>query len=229
MRRADRLFQIVQYVRGGRLVTARRLAERLEVSERTIYRDIAHLQASGVPIEGEAGVGYVLRQGFDLPPLMFSRDEIVALVAGARLIRAWGGAGMARAAEEALIKIGAVLPEAERRRADEVQIHAMAPEMTDAVRARIDEIERAVDRRSRIAMTYRDADGRATERIVRPLGLWFWGKVWTLVGWCELRDDFRMFRLDRIAGITPCDSPFRPERGKTLADFYRRMEERAEC
>jgi len=229
MRRADRLFQIVQYVRGGRLVTARRLAERLEVSERTIYRDIAHLQASGVPIEGEAGVGYVLRQGFDLPPLMFSRDEIVALVAGARLIRAWGGAGMARAAEEALIKIGAVLPEAERRRADEVQIHAMAPEMTDAVRARIDEIERAVDRRSRIAMTYRDADGRATERIVRPLGLWFWGKVWTLVGWCELRDDFRMFRLDRIAGITACDSPFRPERGKTLADFYRRMEERAEC
>lgn len=229
MRRADRLFQIVQYVRGGRLVTARRMAERLEVSERTIYRDIAHLQASGVPIEGEAGVGYVLRQGFDLPPLMFSRDEIVALVSGARLIRAWGGAGMARAAEEALIKIGAVLPEAERRRADEVQIHAMAPEMTDAVRARIDEIERAVDRRSRIAMTYRDADGRATERIVRPLGLWFWGKVWTLVGWCELRDDFRMFRLDRIAGITPCDSPFRPERGKTLADFYRRMEERAEC
>lgn len=229
MRRADRLFQIVQFVRGGRLVTARRLAERLEVSERTIYRDIAHLQASGVPIEGEAGVGYVLRQGFDLPPLMFTRDEIVALVAGARLIRAWGGAGMAGAAEEALIKIGAVLPEAERRRADEVQIHAMAPEMTDAVRARIDEIERAVDRRSRIAMTYRDVDGRATDRIVRPLGLWFWGKVWTLVGWCELRDDFRMFRLDRIDGIAPSGSPFRPERGKTLADFYRRMEERTKC
>lgn len=224
MRRADRLFQIVQYVRGGRLVTARGLADRLEVSERTIYRDIAHLQASGVPIDGEAGVGYVLRQGFELPPLMFSRDEVVALVAGARLIRAWGGAGMARAAEEALIKIGAVLPEAERRRADEVQVHAMAPEMTDALRARIDEIERAVDRRSRIAITYRDAGDRGTERVVRPLGLWFWGKVWTLVGWCELRDDFRMFRLDRIAGLRIADPPFRPERGKTLADFYRRME-----
>ncbi|MEL7462146.1 MAG: HTH domain-containing protein, partial [Pseudomonadota bacterium] len=91
MRRADRLFQIVQMLRGGRLLTARTLAERLEVSERTIYRDIADLQGTGVPIDGEAGVGYLMREGFDLPPLMFTRDEIVALVAGARLIRAWGG------------------------------------------------------------------------------------------------------------------------------------------
>ena len=110
MRRADRLFQIVQLLRGGRLTTAARLAERLEVSERTIYRDIADLQASGVPVDGAAGVGYVLRDGFDLPPLMFTRDEIVALVAGARMIRAWGGASMARGAEEALVKIAAVLP-----------------------------------------------------------------------------------------------------------------------
>ncbi len=111
MRRADRLFQIVQSLRGGRLVTARQLSERLEVSERTIYRDVADLVGSGVPVEGEAGVGYILRDGFDLPPLMFTRDEIVALVAGARLIRAWGGQDMARAAEEALVKITAFLPE----------------------------------------------------------------------------------------------------------------------
>jgi predicted DNA-binding transcriptional regulator YafY len=127
MRRADRLFQIVQHLRGGRLVTARHLSEALEVSERTIYRDIADLQASGVPVEGEAGVGYVMLAGFELPPLMFSRDEIVALVAGARLIRAWGGATMARGAEEALIKIAAVLPEAERERAAAVQVHSIAP------------------------------------------------------------------------------------------------------
>ena len=113
MRRADRLFQIVQHLRGGRLVTARMLGERLEVSERTIYRDIADLQSTGVPIDGEAGVGYIMREGFDLPPLMFTRDEIVALVAGARMVRAFGGADMARAAEEALVKISAVLPEAE--------------------------------------------------------------------------------------------------------------------
>jgi len=91
LRRADRLFQIVQYLRGGRLTTAASLAERLEVSERTIYRDIADLQSTGVPIDGEAGFGYVMEEGYDLPPLMFTRDEIVALVAGARLIRAWGG------------------------------------------------------------------------------------------------------------------------------------------
>ena len=102
MRRADRLFQIVQHLRGGRLVTAQMLGQRLEVSERTIYRDIADLQSTGVPIDGEAGVGYIMREGYDLPPLMFTRDEIVALVAGARMVQAFGGAAMARAAAEAL-------------------------------------------------------------------------------------------------------------------------------
>jgi predicted DNA-binding transcriptional regulator YafY len=225
MRRADRLFQIVQYLRGGRLVTAAILAERLEVSKRTIYRDIADLQASGVPIDGEAGVGYLMRKGYDLPHLMFTLDEIVALVAGARLIRAWGGAGMARAAEEALTKIEAVLPDGERHRADRIEIHAFAPEMTPRVRARIDALERAAERRNRISLAYRDAEARATERTVRPLGLWFWGKVWTLVAWCELRDDFRMFRLDRIDAMTDTGETFRPERGKTLTDFYRSMED----
>ncbi len=224
MRRADRLFQIVQYLRGGRLVTAARLAERLEVSERTIYRDIADLQSTGVPIDGEAGVGYVLRQGFDLPPLMFTREEIVALVAGARLIRAWGGAAMARAAEEALIKIEAVLPDKERRHSRDVEIQAIAPEMTAELRTRIDAAEGAVEAHHRIHMTYQDAEGRASERTVRPLALWFWGKVWTLIAWCELRDDFRMFRIDRILGMEERE-PFRSERGKTLADFYKSLED----
>lgn len=225
MRRADRLFQIVQYLRGGRLVRARQLSQWLEVSERTIYRDIADLQASGVPIDGEAGVGYILRDGYDLPPLMFSRDEIVALVAGARLIRAWGGAEMARAAEEALIKIDAVLPDKAREKAGQVEVHALAPEMTPEVRERIDLLEAASGARKRMKIAYLDADEAKTERIVRPLGLWFWGKVWTLVAWCELRDDFRTFRLDRIAELTETGDTFRSEPGKTLRDFYRRMEE----
>lgn len=220
MRRADRLFQIVQALRGGRLVTARQLAEQLEVSDRTIYRDIADLQGSGVPLEGEAGVGYILQSGFDLPPLMFTREEIVALVAGARLIRAWGGLEMARAAEEALIKIGAVLPEPERARAEAVQVHAFPmPQLDDATRERLDRIERAVDGRTRLILDYADAEGVVTERPVRPLGLWFWGKVWTLVGWCELREDFRMFRVDRIREMTGGEV-FRHERGKSLRDFY---------
>ncbi|KZM47789.1 YafY family protein [Labrenzia sp. OB1] len=225
MRRADRLFQIVQHLRGGRLVRARQLSEWLEVSERTVYRDIADLQASGVPIEGAAGVGYIMRDGYDLPPLMFSRDEVVALLAGARLIRAWGGAAMARAAEEAMIKIDAVLPERMRVRHNEVEIHAVASEMTQEVRAYIDFLEAAADARKRLSIAYCDGKGDATSRVVRPLGLWFWGKVWTLVAWCELREDFRMFRLDRISEIRETGERFSKEPGKSLKDFYCQMEE----
>ena len=221
MRRADRLFQIVQHLRGGRLVTARQLAEKLEVSERTIYRDIADLIGTGVPVEGEAGVGYLMRDGFDLPPLMFTRDEIVALVAGARLIRAWGGTSMAEAAEEALVKIGAVLPEQERARAETVQVHAFhMSDLDDATRARLDRLERATDKHRRLDIGYADEGGNVTERTIRPLGLWFWGKVWTLVAWCELRDDFRMFRVDRIKREDDI-GPYRPEPAKSLSTFYK--------
>ena len=224
MRRADRLFQIVQHLRGGRLVTARMLGERLEVSDRTIYRDIADLQSTGVPIDGEAGVGYILREGFDLPPLMFTRDEIVALVAGARMVRAFGGAAMARAAEEALVKIGAVLPDSEKSRIAQTSIFAPTYAVSDNDRNVIDILERSVERREVMRLDYRDEAGRQTERDVRPLGLWFWGKVWTLIGWCEMRDDFRAFRIDRIAGLDNAGRTFRPERGKTLTDFYRTVE-----
>lgn len=226
MRRADRLFQIVQHLRGGRLVTARMLGEWLEVSERTIYRDIADLQSTGVPIDGEAGVGYLMREGFELPPLMFTRDEIVALVAGARMVRAFGGAAMARAAEEALVKIGTVLPEAERARIASTEIHTPTWVVSDTDRQTIDALERAVEKRQALRLDYRDEAGRGTEREVRPLGLWFWGKVWTLVAWCELRGDFRAFRIDRIATMESAGRTFKPERGKQLADFYRTLEMR---
>src|SRR5690606_6151397 len=175
MRRADRLFQIVEHLRGGRLVTAQKVGGWLEVSERTIYRDIADLQSTGVPIDGEAGVGYMMREGFDLPPLMFTRDEIVALVAGARMVRAFGGAAMARAAEEALVKIGAVLPDAEKDRIARTEIHAPMWVVSDADRAHIDRIERAVEKREVLTLDYRDEAGRPSARDVRPLGLWFWG------------------------------------------------------
>lgn len=224
MRRADRLFQIVQHFRGGRLVTAQKLGQWLEVSERTIYRDIADLQATGVPIDGEAGVGYMMREGFDLPPLMFTRDEIVALVAGARMVRAFGGAAMARAAEEALIKIGAVLPDAEKARIEKTEIHSPKWVVSDADRVAIDRIERAVEDREVLTLDYRDEGGKSSARDVRPLGLWFWGRVWTLIAWCEMREDFRTFRIDRMGAITEPGRRFKPERGRQLADFYRAME-----
>lgn len=228
MRRADRLFQIVQHLRGGRLVTAKKLADKLEVSERTIYRDIADLQSTGVPIDGEAGVGYIMREGFDLPPLMFSRDEIVALVAGARLVKAWGGATLARAAEEALIKIEAVLPDAERARLHSTEIHAPSFLLPDSVRANLDVVERAAESKNVIRFAYVDAEDRTTSRSIRPLGLWFWGGRWLFVGWCLLREDFRMFRVDRVRDVETLPETFRPERGKTLRDFYRQMEERGD-
>lgn len=224
MRRADRLFQIVQFLRGGRLVTAKRLAERLEVSERTIYRDIADMQSTGVPIDGEAGIGYIMRAGFDLPPMMFTHDEIVALVTGARMVRAWGGAGMARAAEEALIKISDVLPEAERTRINRVAVHAPVFQMSAQDRNTIDSLESAVEQKQVVRFDYQDANAQTTRRDAEPLGLWFWGGTWTLVAWCQLRRDFRVFRIDRMANMTLTQETYKPEPGKTLRDFYRQQE-----
>lgn len=166
-----------------------------------------------------------MREGYDLPPLMFTRDELVALVSGARMIQAWGGAAMAGAAEEALIKIKAVLPDSMRPRADNIEIHAIADEMTPAVQGRIDILEKAIEERQRMKLSYETAEAVHTDRLVRPLALWFWGKVWTLVAWCELRDDFRMFRQDRISEIEPSGGTFRLERGKTLKDFCSDYEE----
>ena len=220
MRRADRLFQILQYLRGGRLTTAAQLAEKLEVTPRTIYRDVAHLIGSGVPIEGEAGVGYLMRDGYDLPPLMFTQEEVVALVAGARMLQTWGGTKMAAAAEEALVKIDAVLPDAARRQAGQVNVHVMdMPWNRGQWRDHLDRVEAASETRTRLRISYQDENGSATERSVRPLGVWFWGKVWTAICWCELREDFRMFRLDRIVQITD-DGQFRLEKHQTLQAFY---------
>ena len=220
MRRADRLFQILQYLRGGRLTTAAQLAEKLEVTPRTIYRDVAHLIGSGVPIEGEAGVGYLMRDGYDLPPLMFTHDEMVALVAGARILQTWGGSNMAAAAQEALVKIDAVLPETERVRVGHINVHAMdTPWQGGSWRAFLDQFEAASENLVRLKIIYADEAGERTERVVRPLGVWFWGKVWTAVCWCELRQDFRMFRLDRVIELAELDR-FRPVKGQTLRDFY---------
>jgi predicted DNA-binding transcriptional regulator YafY len=222
MRRADRLYRLTDLLRGGRVTTARRLADRLEVSERTIYRDIADLMAAGVPVEGEAGVGYVMRPGFDVPPLMFDRSEIAALVTGARLVEAWGGAAMARAASEALAKISAVVPAEIARAADRIAIHAFRmPDLDGTARDRLDLLDRAIRDGIRLKLLYTDGSGAETARDVRPLGLVFWGKVWTLVAWCELRDDFRMFRVDRIAAADG-DGQFQLESHQTLAAFYTR-------
>jgi predicted DNA-binding transcriptional regulator YafY len=224
MRRADRLFQIVQYLRSGRLITATMMADRLEVSQRTIYRDIADLQSTGVPIDGAAGVGYIMRSGYDLPPLMFTRDEVVALVAGIRMVKSWGGINMARAAADALAKIELVLPAIVRDRAANTHVFAPPMELTDEVRGLIDLIQGAIEARDILRFGYEDRQGVVTERSVQPLGLWFWGKVWTLVAWCETRRDFRMFRLDRTTGLATTGEQFRPASERSLAECLRQYE-----
>ena len=151
-----------------------------------------------MPIDGEAGVGYILRSGFDLPPLMFTRDELAALTLGARFVKAWGGARLALAAEEALVKIEAVLPEKERRAGAETNLFAMSFSLPDETRRVIDQLDVAIRDRRRVHIVYDALDGETSERDLRPLGLYHWGKVWTLAAWCELRTDFRNFRADRI-------------------------------
>ena len=144
MRRADRLFRIVQLLRHGRLLTAARLAEKLEVSTRTIYRDVVDLQLSGMPIEGEAGIGYTLRRDFDLPPLMFTSAELTALVLGARLVQAWGGAESVKAAGSALQRIEAVLPAELRDRLGAIQMYAPGFQMPAGDRERLDQLHSAI-------------------------------------------------------------------------------------
>lgn len=219
MRRADRLFDIIQALRRRKLTTARQLAEQLEVSERTVYRDIRDLIASGVPIDGEAGVGYVLRRGFDLPPLMFKPAEIEALVLGARIVAASGDRELAAAAEDALVKVEAVLPERLRAVAETTALYA--PIGRDAPRPGLDmaALRGALRQRRKLRFGYVNAQGEATRRTVRPLCLLYYGPVWLMVAWCELRTDFRSFRLDRIAEPEILDETFRPEPGKRLSDY----------
>lgn len=224
MRRADRLFQIVQLIRGRRLTTAAHLAQRLEVSERTIYRDIADLQHQGVPIEGEAGVGYRLGAGFDLPPLMFSHDEARALVASVRMAQVWQDPALAQAAEVALGKILSVLPTAARVAAQSMAIYAPPIGLDPAVQVTLQTLREAVQARRKLRLDYRDAGEQLTQRTLRPLGCFYWGKVWTLAAWCESRGDFRNFRLDRMDKVQLVEGPvgqFRDEPGKTLADYFR--------
>ena len=222
MRRADRLFQIVQLIRGRRLSTADFLAQRLEVSARTVYRDVAALQQQGVPIDGEAGVGYRMRAGFDLPPLMFTRQEAQALVAAVRLSRPQLDRALGAEAEGALSKILAVLPASARAAAEGLAIFAPGGRMTAQVSEHLAQLREATESRNKLQMDYLDLSEESSQRTIRPLACMFWGPVWTLAAWCELREDFRSFRVDRIQGLTTLEARFRDEPGKTLADMNRR-------
>jgi predicted DNA-binding transcriptional regulator YafY len=223
MRPADRLFRLVQLIRGRRLSTAAFLAERLEVSLRTVYRDIAQLQHQGVPIEGEAGVGYRLGSGYELPPLMFTQMEANALVASVRLAQAWLDPTLALAAEASLSKILSILPMAARAAAETSPIYAPTIKLDEATQQNLQTLREAAQKRQKVTLNYRDLSEKTSKRVVRPLGCFFWGKVWTLGAWCETRQDFRSFRLDRMQKITLSETNFSLEAGKGLADYLGRV------
>jgi len=225
MRRADRLFRIVQRLRRRGATTARQLAEALEVSERTVYRDIRDLLVSGVPIQGEAGVGYALDRSFELPPLMFDEEEIEALVLGARIVRAWADRKLARAAEEGLQKIENVLPP--RLKAKLLESALMAPDFhfSERFRSGLEDLRRAIREQRKARFHYVDKAHAGSERTVHPLGLAYWGQTWTLTAWCEMRNGFRTFRLDRIDRLQLTEEKFETAPGQSLADFLAKMAE----
>ena len=213
------MFQIVLMLGRGRVLTANTIAERLEVSDRTIYRDVQDLQLSGVPIEGETGVGYVLRRGYQVPPMMFDEEELQALVFGADVAKSYGDAGMAEAADRILAKIDAVLPQ--RLRPQLVSHRVVVPDfrISEEVSETLGEARNEINNQLRLFLDYRNAAEESSERIIWPLTVAYWGRTWTLGGWCELRQDFRNFRLDRINSLRILSSKFPDEPGKRLEDF----------
>lgn len=219
MRRADRLFQIIQYLRQRRLTTAKWLSEKLEVSERTIYRDIKDLMLSGVPIDGEAGVGYILRKGFEIPPLMFTKDEVEALVVATRMAKTWVGSNVARSAQSALDKIEAVLPHALKHELSRPKLYVPKILSSDLTADTIDSIRGAIKKKRIIYLEYNSINNETSERDVVPLGVFFWGKCWTLASWCLNKQSYRSFRLDRIKTLNVSQKQFSDSEAVSISSF----------
>ena len=228
MQRAERLFQLLTLLRNRRTVmTAKQLSQHLQVSEPTVYRDIQSLSLSGVPVEGEAGVGYRLSHRYQLPPLMFDRHEVEALLLGARMVSSWGDTHMAAQAKQAIQKILSVLPD-HLRHSDE-NLPLLVPHMEDVQKfytAHSQPIREAIRARQRVNIIYTRADTQESQRVIEPLGLIFWGKVWTLVAWCQLRIDYRTFRLDRINSLNVLADIFETHDTKSLKHFLALMKEK---
>jgi predicted DNA-binding transcriptional regulator YafY len=227
MRRSDRLFDIIQRLRtASKPTTAAALAEELEVTPRTVYRDIATLQARRVPIEGAAGVGYVLRKGFDLPPLMFTIDEIDAIAVGARLVRRLKDPKLQEAANTVLAKVTVVVPERLRRHIADTPVYVSPGMVAEAEGADLAEVRAAIRDSRKLYIAYADEQGRRTNRIIWPIAMAYYVDV-TLVGaWCELRADYRNFRVERIQSSKVLDEHFDQDGGRLFREWSALPKER---
>lgn len=217
MRRAERLFRLVREMRSRSVSRAEDLAAYFEISVRTVYRDIAHLQASGLPIDGEAGVGYILRPGFDLPAMTFTFEQLDALAIGLSFVEVAGDMSLSQAAQEVRAKLQAALPEPEKRKLENAPLFASRRQGRAA--PMLQTVRRAIREAEVLLLHYGDGEGTQTERRVRPLAIWAFTDGWLFVGWCELRKDFRAFRLDRISAIQATGEHFVEDPGKDLATY----------
>ena len=219
MRRTDRLFDLMQILRDGKLHRAQDLADTLEVSVRTIWRDMDTLRASGVPVEGERGLGYMITAPITLPPLNLTLAELEALNLGTAIVAEAADADLKEAAESLAAKIDAVLPERTIREAEAWKF-AVYP-FQDAARgfAHMPTIRAAIKARQKLSIVYHSKDGRMTTRIIRPLHMEFWGRIWTLTAWCEMREGFRVFRIDLVQDAQAQPELFADEPGKRLEDY----------
>lgn len=196
MRRAERLFRLVNEMRARDVCRAEDLAQHFEISVRTIYRDIAHLQASGLPIEGEAGVGYILRPGFDLPNLTFTYDQVDALAIGLSFVENAGDPALAEAAQEVRAKLQAVMPQPESRKLADAPYYAFRQQSFTSSHAKL--LREAIRDQLVLEMHYEDGGNQVSTRFVHPLAIWSFSDGWMFAGWCRLRSDFRNFRIDRV-------------------------------
>lgn len=228
MSKPVRLLQLLTLLTSRRTaITAKQLAEVLEVSERTVYRDIQSLILAGVPVEGEAGVGYLLTAEAQLPPLMFNHEELLALQLGIKMVQAWSDPGLAKSATHALNKIASVLPPILKSR--DPSKHMLVPDyfVHSHVAERQATIRAAIEDHQELSIQYRRADDEESQRVVQPLGLVFWGEVWMLVSWCTLRNDYRNFRLDRMLALEVLEQTFTPVENRSLDHYLALM--RTEC
>ncbi|MBO6897127.1 MAG: YafY family transcriptional regulator [Shimia sp.] len=224
MRRTDRLFDLIQFLRDGRLHKASDLAEKMEVSVRTIYRDMDTLVASGIPVEGERGVGYILRAPVFMPPMAFSQVELEALHLGMALVRQTADAELQEAATRVLTKVNQAMPDPMFVTLDDFGKEVFTAPEIEASFANMPMIRRAVREKLILLIDYTTLDGRRSRRRIRPLQMEFWGRAWTCTAWCEERQDFRVFRIDRINYILVPGEHFVIEPGKALLDYLKRFE-----
>lgn len=226
MRKAERLNEIVHHLRRmHQAVTADTLASLFEVSPRTIYRDIQDLMDSGIPITGEAGVGYVIDKHYHLPPIMFDADEIEAIALGIGMVSNWTDDAFARKAKSAYEKIQATLTAPMIHELTQISTFSAPSRYKIPWKVNFTEVRECIRRKQFVTFSYLDLSDQVTERTIRPLALISFSPIWLLAGWCEMRQNFRNFRLDRISDFSVSPQRFRDEKGKALSDYLKEQDE----